>query len=151
MKTQADDLAYGYERERVNQPRIEKWLGFKLRKLDKYHTMDWVEEEMNENPWWIEQKARKVSYEFVRSNYRYNGKPTALIGKNKIDYMKKIENGIVLFDFTDKLMYWRYDEDEYKTFDVEERFLRGGRSDVVDTPHAVVHIPLERLEEVPVA
>lgn len=152
MRTQADDLAYGYERERVNQPRIEKWLGIKLKKLDKYHTMDWVEEmeDGDENPpWWIEQKARKATYGFVKNHYEYNGKPTALIGKHKIDYMRGKGNGIVLMDFQDKLMYWVFDEDEYKTFDVEHKFVRNARSDYVDKPADVVHIPLRCLHEVP--
>lgn len=154
MRTQQADLEYGYERERVNHPRIEKWLGVKLQKLDKYNIMDWreiYEEEQEIPPWIVEQKARKISYAFCEQNYSYNGKPTALIGKHKTDYMKLHGNGIVLFDFTDRLMYWIFDEEEYESFDVEEKFVRGARSDYVDKPADVLHIPLSILKEVPYA
>jgi len=148
--SQALDLAYGYDRERINHPRIEKQLGVKLQKLDKFNTMDWkeVQEEGDESPpWWIEQKARKCSYKWLSETYSYKGKATCLIGKNKIDYMKNNGNGIVYFDFTDKLMYWVYDEDEYNTFDIEKKFVRGGRVDYIDKPHDVVHIPCSVLRE----
>ena len=152
MRTQRDDLEYGYERERVNHPRIERWLSVKLKKLDKYNVMDWeeIQEEGEEAPpWFIEQKARKISYGFCKDTYSYNGKPTALIGKHKIEHMKQKGNGIVLIDFTDRLMYWVFDEKEYEGFDVEAKFVRNARSDYVDKPADVVHIPLSILREVP--
>lgn len=152
MRTQQADLEYGYERERVNHPRLEKWLGLKLAKLDKYNIMDWkeIQEDDDESPaWYLEQKARKITYGFCEQNYSYNGKPTALIGKHKIEYMKLNGNGIVLIDFTDRLMYWIFDEKEYATFDVEQKFVRGQRSDYIDKPADVVHIPLSVLKEVP--
>ena len=153
MISQREDLEYGYERERINHPRLERWLGIRFQKLDKYNVMDWkeIQEEGDETPpWWVEQKARKISYGFCESNYRYNGKPTALIGKHKIDYMLQNGNGIVLIDFTDRLMYWVFDEAEYKTFDIEKKFVRNARTDYIDKPADVVHIPLSILREVPV-
>lgn len=152
MNTQASDLEYGYERERVNHKRIESWLGLKFQKLDKYNVMDWkeIQESDDESPaWLIEQKARKIAYWFCEKNYSYKGKPTALIGKHKLEHMKQNGNGIVLFDFTDRLMYWVFTEEEYDTFDVEEKFVRFARSDYVDKPSDVVHIPLSVLKEVP--
>jgi len=151
MRSQSEDLEYGYERERVNQPRIEEHLGVKLCKLDKFSVMDWKEIQKADDstaPWLVEQKARRCSLEFLTNTYSYNGKPTALIGKNKIDFMKFNGGcGIVYFDFTDKLMYWVYDEEEYKTFDVEMRFVRNKRSGYVDKEHPVVHIPTIYLKE----
>ena len=151
MATQYADLEYGYGRENTNHPLIEKHLGVKLAKLDKYNQMDWKEIQKPDDatsPWLVEQKARKCAYDFLVSTYSYNGKPTVLIGKNKIEYIKNHgETGIIYFDFTDKIMYWVYDEDEYKTFDIEDRFLRGARSDYVDKHHAVVHIPCSVLKE----
>ena len=152
MATQYADLEYGYGREAVNHPIIEKHLGVKISKLDKYNQMDWKEIQKPDDstsPWLIEQKARKCAYDFLVSTYSYNGKATVLIGKNKIEYMKNHgETGIIYFDFTDKLMYWIYDADEYKTFDVEDRFKRGVRSDCIDKHHPVVHIPCALLKEV---
>lgn len=150
MRTQYDDLTYGGKREKANHSKIEEHLGVKLEKLDKYNIMDWREiPSGDESPLWnVEQKARQCTYAFCRDNYSYNGRPTVLIGKHKIDYMKTHGgNGIVYFDFTDKLMYWVFDEEEYKTFDVEQNFLRNQRSDYVDKPSPVVHIPCANLKE----
>lgn len=153
MRTQMADLSYGDKRERINHPRIERHLGVRLEKLDKFNIMDWKEVPYGNDdsqPWLVEQKARNISYKFCCENYRYNNKPTALIGKNKLDHIANNGGiGIIYFDFTDKLMYWVFDEDEYKTFDIEKNFLRGGRTDYVDKPHAVVHIPCDMLKEVP--
>lgn len=152
MRSQQEDLDYGYERERINHPILEEWLGIKFEKLDKFHTMDWCElqEEGDETPaWWVEQKARKITYDFCNTYYKYNGKATALIGKHKIEFMKQNGNGIVLIDFTDKLMYWVFDEKEYETFDIQKKFVRNERTGYVDKPADVVHIPLSALREVP--
>jgi len=154
MRTQANDLQYGYERENKNHERIERHLGVSLQKLDKFNVMDWkeVQEDGDESPAWaVEQKARKCSYKWLCDTYSYNGKKTVMIGKNKLEHMKNVNSGvgIVYFDFTDVLMYWVFDDDEYKTFDVEKKFVRGGRVDYVDKPHDVVHIPTDYLKEVP--
>ena len=152
MKYQSDDIQYGYDRERANHNKIETHLGTRIRKLDSYNIMDWKEitkEGDESSPWLIEQKSRRCSYDFLKNTYSYKNKPTALIGKNKIDYIKYNGGvGIVYFDFTDKLMYWVFDEDEYKTFDIEERFKRGKREDCIDKYHPVVHIPCSVLKEV---
>lgn len=154
MISQAEDLAYGYEREKMNHRKIEELLGVKLRKNGKFDTMDWTEdwvEEGDESPrWQVEQKARKMTYDFLKSNYkspkiRY---PSALIGKNKIDYMlNNGENGIVVFDFTDCIMYWQFDAEEYKKMEIEQKFVRGARTGYIDKPHPVVHIPCELLKK----
>jgi hypothetical protein len=142
--SQFEDLAYGYEREKINHPRIEKHLDCKLNKLGKFDIMDWEEVpvEGDESPrWLVEQKARNMSFEFCSKRYE-----TVIIGKNKIDYMKNNGgNGVVYFDFTDKLMYWVFDEDEYPTFHIQENFVRRGRIDCVDKPSPVIHIPCSLL------
>ena len=151
MLSQFDDLEYGYAREVANQPRIEKHLGVKLDKLCKYSIMDWkeIQKPDDETPaWFVEQKARRCSFDFLSKTYSHKGRPTALIGKNKIDFIKLNGGcGVIYFDFTDRLMYWVYDEDEYKTFDIEKRFKRGGRTGCVDKEHEVAHIPCALLKE----
>lgn len=154
MASQCADLAYGAEREEKNHRLIENFLGCKLKKLDKYNVMDWIEipfDEGDESPLWlIEQKARKMTYLQLLNNYRSPKLkyPSALIGKNKIDYIKNNGgNGIVIFDFTDKIMYWQFDEEEYSKMEVEEQFIRGGRYGCIDKPHPVVHIPCMLLKE----
>ena len=154
MIHQNDDLQYGYERENRNHHSIEEFLGCKLKKLAKYDTMDWVEYQQDDDdspPWYVEQKARKMSYKFLKENYRSpkSGYPSALIGKNKIDYMKNHGNGLVVFDFTDCIMFWQFDEEEYKKFDIEEKFVRGGRLGYIDKPNPVVHIPTNLLRVLP--
>lgn len=149
MKSQKADLSYGALREVINQPRIERHLGCKVEKLGTYDIMDWKEINTDDDiPWVIEQKARNVTYNFCKENYTSpSGIPSALIGKNKLDYMLAHGCGIIYFDFLDKLMYWVFDSNEYKSFEVQRNFLRGGRSDFIDKPHDVVHIPCSILKE----
>lgn len=154
MRTQANDLQYGFERENANHSRLERHLGVGLKKLDKMNVMDWREIQVEGDetvPWVVEQKARKVSYKYLCDNYTFNNKRTVMIGKNKLDFMKDDNSGVGIcyFDFPDKLLYWVFDEDEYKTFDIEKKFVRGARDDCVDKPHDVVHIPIKYLRDVP--
>ena len=152
MIHQNDDLQYGWGRENANQQKIEKFLGCQLIKLDKYNCMDWVEKVADGDeapPWYVEQKARKMSYGYLKDNYKSPTLkyPSALIGKNKIDFMKANGNGLVVFDFTDKIMYWVYDDAEYAKMEVEQKFVRGARLGYIDKPNPVVHIPCEFLKE----
>jgi hypothetical protein len=152
MIHQNDDLVYGWGREDKNHKTIEKFLGVTLIKLDKYNCMDWVEKVPDGDespPWYVEQKARKMTYDFLKTNYKSPTikYPSALIGKNKIDFMKANGNGLVVFDFTDKIMYWIYDDAEYAKMEVEQKFVRGSRYGCVDKPNPVVHIPCELLKE----
>jgi hypothetical protein len=154
MIYQSADLEYGANRENINSRRIETFLGCRLKKLGKYDTMDWVEivEEGDESPpWYVEQKARKMTYAYLEENYKSPKfqYPSALIGKNKIDYMKAKGNGLVVFDFTDKIMYWVYDDAEYEKMEIEQQFLRGARVGFIDKPNPVVHIPCNLLKELP--
>ena len=150
-RTQQEDLAYGAERERIIHPRLEKWLGVPLEKLGKYHTMDWKELPSDEEPpWWLELKARKFTYEFCEKNYRHKGEPTVVIGKHKIDFVRyNGGNGIILIDFTDRLMYWVVNEEEYATFAIQKDYVRHARIDYIDKPADIIHIPLRVLREVP--
>jgi hypothetical protein len=154
MIHQNDDLNYGFERENINHGRLEHFLGVKLKKLGKYDTMDWVEYQDDGDdspPWYVEQKARKMPYIQLLENYKSPvlKYPSALIGQNKIEYMKAHGNGMVIFDFTDRLLYWQFDESEYKKMEIEQKFVRGARHGYVDKPNPVVHIPCELLKEVP--
>lgn len=148
------DLQYGFERENINHERLERFLGCKLKKLGKYDTMDWVEEQEDDDettPWYVEQKARRMTYATLRDNYKspVNEYPSALIGKNKIEFMKHHGNGIVVFDFTDRLMFWQYNDEQYEKMEIEEKFLRGARLGFIDKPNPVVHIPCSLLRDVP--
>jgi hypothetical protein len=152
MIHQNADLQYGYERENKNHHSLECFLGCKLKKLAKYDTMDWVEYQQDDDetpPWYVEQKARRMTYDFLLNNYKSPTLqyPSALIGKNKIDYMKEKGNGLVVFDFTDRIMYWVFDEEEYKKMEIEQKFIRGARVGYVDKAHPVVHIPCSLLKE----
>jgi hypothetical protein len=153
MTYQWEDLQYGFERENKNHHILEQLLGCKLKKLEKYATMDWEEvpTDGDDAPkWLVEQKARKMTYLFLLENYKSPKLkyPSALIGKNKLDYMKNNGgNGIVIFDFTDKIMFWQFDEEEYAKMEVEQKFVRNARIGYIDKPNPVVHIPCELLKE----
>lgn len=116
-----------------------------MMKLPQYHTMDWVECIPAEGePFYAEQKARNISYEFINNNY--GGE--VLIGKNKIDFMREHGEGIIYFDLRGVLYYIQYDEQLFETFRVKDDFIRGGREDYQDKEHAVVYIPTKLLTRV---
>ena len=151
----SDDITYGSQRESANAPSIAAFLDCKLRKLDKFHIMDWVEEQDDDDesmPWLVEQKARKCTYNYACENFkapkfRY---ASVLIGKHKTDHMKAHgENGLVVFDFTDKMMYWQFNANQYAKMEVEQQFLRNSRTGYVDKQCPVVHIPCAMLKELP--
>jgi len=152
MIHQSEDLEYGQARENANHPKIERLLGCKLLKLAKYDVMDWMEYQEGGDespPWYVEQKARRMTYDYLKNNYKSPvlQYPSALISKNKIDFMKSKGNGVVIFDFTDKIMYWVFDEAEYAKMEVEQKFVRNARIGYIDKPNPVVHIPCSVLRE----
>lgn len=151
----SDDISYGTQREIANAPTIANFLGCKLRKLDQFHIMDWVEEQPDDDelmPWLVEQKARKCTYTYAFENFRSPKLRycSVLIGKHKTDHMKAHgENGLVVFDFTDKIMYWQFNAEQYAKMEVEQQFLRNSRTGYVDKQCPVVHIPCSMLKEMP--
>ena len=107
-------------------------------KLNPSNTMDWMEciptEEVAEL---AEQKARKID---MKTAKYYN---TLIIGKNKVDALEANGKGTIYFDLTDSLWAIKYDKEVFAQFAVEWNYLRGQRSDCVDRPSPVVHIPLK--------
>jgi hypothetical protein len=145
MATQSDDLNYGFRKEMENSEIISNHLGTYMMKLPQYHPMDWVECIPSEGlPFYAEQKARNVSYEFI--NNCYGGE--VLIGKNKTDFMKAHGEGILYFDLRGVLYYIQYDEKLFDTFRVKKDFIRGLRDDCYDKEHEVIYIPTKYLSRV---
>jgi hypothetical protein len=145
MVRQSDDLKHGFGREEHNSDIISKHLGTYMMKLPQYHTMDWVECIPSEGlPYYAEQKARNVSYEFI--NNCYGGE--VLIGKNKTDFMKEHGEGILYFDLRGVLYFIQYDEALFETFRVKKDYVRGMREDCYDKEHSVIYIPTKYLSRV---
>jgi hypothetical protein len=134
--TLADDLAFGTKNEENVWTTIENALGTKLTRLGGYSPLDYTNEAKTI---WAELKTRRIAH---------NQYPTALIGKNKVDFCDK-ENVAYYFvySYNDGLWYIKYDKALFDTFRVEIEYERGWRPDASNAPSAVVHIPVEHLQK----
>jgi hypothetical protein len=138
MATRRADLTYGFQRETFRDPHIQAYTGKYMMKLNPSNVMDWMEciptEEVCEL---AEQKARKID---LKCATYYN---TLIIGKNKVDAIARNGKGTIYFDLLDGLFSIKYNKELFDTFFIERDYLRGERSDCVDRPSDVVHIPLK--------
>jgi hypothetical protein len=138
MASRRADLSYGFQREVFRDPNIQAYTGRYMMKLNPSNTLDWMEcipqEPVAEM---AEQKARKID---MKTAKYYN---TLIIGKNKVDAIEANGRGTIYFDLVDSLWAIKYDKAIFDQFFVEKDYLRGERTDCVDKPSPVVHVPLK--------
>ena len=132
------DIQFGLDNETKVLPIISKFLNTNLNKLHHFSPIDWVNETKTI---YVELKSRRI---------RHNQYETALLGLNKIKNCnnKKIEYYFV-WQYIDGLFYLKYDEELFKSFNIEEGFKIGFRQDVGHSElSTVVHIPYKLLKKV---
>ena len=129
MPSRATDLAFGEMSERETQNHIEGFLNEPLQRQGGYSTMDYS----NPNKTiWAELKTRRI---------RHNQYPTAIIGRNKINFCSDPQRSYYFFyRYTDGIFYIKYDKTVFDTFEVED-YQRGERSDCIDNAQSCVFIP----------
>jgi len=99
MVNYENDYQYGEQQQKHIKPLLEKHFGF-LNEKERYSKYDFENDEIC-----IEVKSRKN---------KHNAYSTTLLTANKItDTNKKI---IFIFNFTDKLMYIKYDKEKFNTY-----------------------------------
>ena len=139
MRTQSEDIAFGRTSEERNCSVISAFVGDALTKTSTYHPMDYTNDG---NTIFVELKTRRV---------RHDQYPTALIGKNKVDFCSDPAKTYYFFYcYADGLFYVKYDPELFKTFRVEEDYTRSERSGCSNPSQRCVHIPhtyLLRLEQ----
>ena len=107
MVTDSQEYAYGLSKEVLLKPTIEKFAGKELKGTKKYDTFDFIGEDIT-----IELKSRKNCY----SKY-----PTTIVGMNKINKIEDGERVVFMFNFTDGLYYWEYEENNFTIVMIKRR------------------------------
>ena len=138
MKHQREDLAFGAKSEIETLPILQTLAGSPLIKTAPFHPMDYTNEAMTV---FVELKTRRI---------RHDQYPTALIGKNKIDFCfdPATTTYYFCFSYNDGLYSIKYDPEVFKTFRVEDEYVRSPRYGCANIPQKVVHIPHEFLTKV---
>jgi len=134
MRHQKEDLAYGGASEERHLATFSTFVGKGLQKTSTYHPMDYTDDG---NTIFLELKTRRVNHD------QY---PTALIGKNKVDFCSDpTKTYYFCYCYNDGIYYIKYDPEVFKTFRVEEEYYRSPRAGCVNRPQTLVHIPHSRL------
>jgi hypothetical protein len=134
MRHQKDDLQFGDESEQRHLNQFSTLVGASLTKTPPFHPMDYTNDG---NTIFVELKTRRI---------RHDQYPTALIGKNKIDFCSdETKTYYFCFCYNDGLYYIKYDPEVFKTFRVEEEYTRTPRYGCVNRPQTLVHIPHSHL------
>jgi hypothetical protein len=133
MATQIDDITFGEASEQNIQNQLQQFLAEPLQRQGGYSLMDFCNEGKTV---WVELKTRRI---------RHNQYPTAIIGRNKINFCSDPEKKYYfVYAYTDGLFYIKYDKELFDTFEVGD-FQRGNRPDCYNGPSTVVHIPYSHL------
>lgn len=137
MRHQKEDLQFGDASEKENLSVLSNFVAASLVKTPHFHPMDYTDEG---NTIYVELKTRRV---------RHNQYPTALIGKNKIDFCSdETKNYYFCFCYSDGLYSIKYDPEVFATFRIEEDYYRSPRYGCINRAQTLVHIPHESLTKV---
>ena len=127
------DIKYGLEKETELKPIIENYFNTgKLNKSLKYGIIDFYNKKF-----YFELKSRRITYLSFTNT---------IIGKNKIDFIKKLnQQSYLLFYFIDGLYYIKYDENLFNQFEIKEEYIiRDGKKE----NKINVHIPIKYLNKI---
>ena len=132
-----EDLKFGLTSEKVNKETLETFFGRGLHKTNIYDPMDYTDEGRT---FYVEMKTRRI---------KHNDYPTALVGKNKIDFCRSSKVPCYfIFVYTDGMFYVKYDEKLFDTFDCND-YERGWREGGIQPKQPFVFIPHEHLTKLP--
>jgi hypothetical protein len=130
VRTQAEDLRFGYTHEQNVLERLQKQFGTTLLRGGNWDTMDYSNQAKTI---FIELKSRRVPHD------RY---PTAIIGRNKVLWCSDpTKEYYFVYNYEDGLFYIKYDPELFATFEVVTEYQRNRRADARDAPQEVVMIP----------
>jgi hypothetical protein len=130
------DLKLGLDSEMKNKTTLETFFGCGLKKTGKYDAMDWVDEA---NTVFIEMKTRRINH---------NAYPTALIGKNKVDFCEKSKaTCYFVYVYLDGMFYIKYNKELFDTFECSD-FQRGWREGGIPPTQLYYFIPYGHLSPI---
>lgn len=134
MKHQKEDIVFGNESEVKNLAILSTFVGSQLNRTKMYSIFDYTDES---NTIFVELKTRRINHD------QY---PTAIIGKNKVDYCSDpTKKYYFCFCYNDGLYTIQYDPKVFEEFEVESNFYRSPRYGCVNRPQTLVHIPTSHL------
>jgi hypothetical protein len=111
MSKKTQDLKFGLEKENENYDIIKNFFNCgELKKTSKFGIIDFYNKTH-----YIELKSRRINYD----DYE-----TSIIGKNKIDYFKKLKQECyIIINYIDGLYYIKYENDLFNTFDIKNEVI----------------------------
>ena len=138
LPSQKSDIVFGEKSEVSLLSRVEGLVGQPLARQGGFNIMDYT----NANKTvYVELKTRRI---------RHNAYPTAIIGKNKIDFCSDpSKEYYFVFSYLDGVFYIKFDAELFASFEVDSEFLRGERDDCVNRPQFVVLVPSHLLLPLP--
>lgn len=133
VATKTEDMNFGLKSEEKNKATLEHFFGCGLKKTGTYDPMDYTDETQTI---FIEMKTRRIKHD------QY---PTALIGKNKVDFCKT-SNATCYFVYVylDGMFYVKYDPELFATFECAD-FERGWREGGIQPKQLFYYIPHQHL------
>lgn len=105
------DHEFGFSEEAKLEATIATYFNTKLTKMCRFHKFDF----MTEDNVMIELKSRRFKHD------RY---PTTMVGLDKIKSLKPQQTALFIFNFTDGLYYYEYNQNSILAFEIR----LGGRS-----------------------
>jgi hypothetical protein len=133
MRTKTADLAFGLQSEHNNKATLEGFFGCGLKKTGQYDPMDYTDEAQTI---FIEMKTRRIPHD------QY---PTALIGKNKVDFCEKsAASCYFVYVYSDGMFYCKYDKALFDTFECAD-YERGWREGGIQPKQLFYFIPHQHL------
>lgn len=136
VPSKSQDLTFGLTSEQKNKKTLEAFFGCGLSKTSNFAPMDFTNESKTI---YLELKTRRIPHNLY---------PTALIGKNKVDFCKgSTAECYFVFVYTDGLFYIKYDAALFETF-VCEDFERGMREGGIQPKQLFYYIPHTALSPV---
>jgi hypothetical protein len=133
MSKKIQDIKFGLEKENENYEIIKNFFNCgELNKTSKYGIIDFYNDTH-----YIELKSRRVNY---------NDYNTSIIGKNKIDYFKKLKKECyIIINYLDGLYYIKYDDNIFNNFDIKnEVIIRDNKKE----NKINYHIPINLLNKI---
>jgi hypothetical protein len=135
MPSQRDDITFGTASEIANIDLLQNFHDTTLERKGGYAIFDY------ENPTktiFVELKSRRIAHD------RY---PTAIVGENKVKACEDDCQYWFAFCYTDGVYVVKYDKTLFDTFERNNSYFRGERSDCNNREQSVVYIPTEHLQK----
>jgi hypothetical protein len=127
---------FGLNSEQSHKKTLEAFFKKELNKTSQYHPMDYCD---TAQTLFLEMKSRRIDHD----DY-----PTALIGKNKVDFCEKSNaDCYFVYVYQDGIFHIKYDKDLFNTFRCAD-FVRGERQGGIQPQQLFYYIPHRHLSSI---